>query len=86
MTSFRKEIYKLVGSLNIFAWKRRIDIVLEENEVTDHINGKVSKPFEGQVPSEYMEEDLRVPEILMEYVKYPLVPHTTRLETSKILS
>lgn len=46
MTSFCKEIYKLVGSSNFLAWKRRIDIVLEENEVIDHVNGKVSKPYE----------------------------------------
>ncbi len=35
--------------MKFFAWKRRIDIVLEESEVIKHINEKVS--------SEYMERD-----------------------------
>lgn len=83
MNSFCKEIYKLVGSSNILAWKRRIDIVLKENEVIDHINGKVSKPYKGQALSEYMEKDLRAQEILMESVKDPLIPYITELETSK---
>jgi len=83
MTSFCKEIYKLVGSSKFLAWKRRINIVLEENEVIDHINGKVSKPSEGQALSEYMERDLRSQEIPMESVKDPLVPYIAELETSK---
>ena len=65
MTSFFKEIYKLVGSSNFLAWKKRIDIVLEEIEVINHINGKVSKPFEGQSLSEYMEMDQGAQGILM---------------------
>ena len=49
MTSFCKEIYKLVGSSKFLAWKRRIDIVREESEVIEHINEKVC--------FEYMERD-----------------------------
>lgn len=73
MTSSCKEIYKLVRSSNILAWKRRIDIVLEESEVIDHINGKVSKPTEGQALSEIMERDQRAQEILMKSIKDFLV-------------
>ena len=48
MTSCFKENHKLVGISNFLAWKRWIDIVLEVNEVIDHVHGKVSKPSEGQ--------------------------------------
>jgi len=68
MTYFYKEIYKLGGSSNFLAWKGRIDIVLEECEVINHISGKVSKPFEGQVLYEYMERDQRAQGILMKSV------------------
>ena len=83
MTSFCKDIYKLVGSSSFLAWKRRIDIVLEANEVIDHVNGKVSKPFEGQALSEYIEKDLRAQEILLESVKDPLILYLVELQTSK---
>lgn len=83
MTLFCKEIYKFLGSSNLLAWKRRIHIVLEENEVIDHINGKDSKPSEGQALYEYMERDQRAQGILMKSIKGPLIPYIVGLETSK---
>lgn len=83
MTLFCKEFYKLVGSSNFLAWKRRISIVLEESEVINHIYGKFSKPFEGQELFEYMERDQRAQGILMKLVKVSLIPYITGLETSK---
>lgn len=65
MTLLCKEIYKLVGSSNFLAWKRRIEIVLKENEVIK----KVSKPSQDKLLYEYMEKDLRAQEILMESIK-----------------
>lgn len=53
--------------------KRRIDIVLEESEVIDHINGKVSY--------EYMERDQKAQGILMKSVKGPFIPYIAELET-----
>lgn len=49
MTSFCKEIYKMVGSLKFLFVERRTNIVLEESEVIKNINGKVS--------FKYMERD-----------------------------
>jgi len=46
MTSCLKENHKLVGILNFLEWKKRIDIVLEVNEVIDLVHGKVSMPSE----------------------------------------
>lgn len=80
---FCTEIYKFVGSSNFLAWKRRIEIVLKENEVNNHVNINVSKPSEGQALSECMERDLRAQEILMKSVKGPLIPYIAGLETSK---
>lgn len=51
MNSFCKEINKLVMSSNFLAWKRRIDLVLKENEAMYHVNGKFFKPYEGKALS-----------------------------------
>lgn len=73
----------MVGISNFLAWKRRIDIVLEVNEVIDHVHGKVSKPSEEQELSKYMERDLMAQNILKEPIKDPLISYVAKLETSK---
>ena len=83
MMSCFKENQKLVGSSIFLAWKRRIDIVLEVNEVIDHVHGKVSMPSKEQALSEYMERDLMAQNILKELIKDPLISYVAKLETSK---
>lgn len=83
MTSFCKEINKLVGSSNFLAWKRRIHLVLKENEVIDHVNGKVTKPSEWKALSKYMKKDLRAQRVLIESIKDSHIPYVAKLETSK---
>ena len=44
MTSFCKEGNKLNGSTNFQAWKKRIDLILVENEVMEYVLHKVVEP------------------------------------------
>jgi len=44
MTSFCKESNKLVGSTNFLAWKKRIVLVLTENEVMEYVLGEITQP------------------------------------------
>ena len=81
MTSYCKESNKLVGSSNFLAWKKWIDLILVENEVIDHVHGKVSKPSKDQALSEYMERDLRAQKILKESIKDPRILYIDKLET-----
>jgi len=83
MTSCFKKNQKLVGISNFLVWKRRIDIVLEVNEVINHVHGKVSKPSEEQASSKYMERDLKAQKILKESIKDPLISYVAELDTSK---
>jgi len=73
----------LVVASNFLAWRNRIDIVLEVNEVIDHVHGKVSKPSEELALSEYMEKDLKAQKILKESIKDSLISYVGKLETSK---
>lgn len=70
-----------MGYQTSFFGKRRIDIVLEVNEVIDH--GKVSEPFEELALSEYKEKDLKAQKILNESIKDSLISYVAKLETSK---
>ena len=40
MSSFCKESNNIDGTFNFQAWKNRIDLVLIENDVMDHVLGK----------------------------------------------
>lgn len=44
MNSFCKESKKFVGSTNFLAWKKRINLVLIENEFMEYVLGKFAKP------------------------------------------
>jgi len=83
MTSCFKEDQTLVGASNFLAWKNRTDIVLEVNEIIDHVHGKVSKPSEERALSKYMKKDLKAQKILKESIKDSLISYVTKLETSK---
>ena len=38
----------MVGSSNFLAWKKRIDLILIENEVVEYVKGSISKPSQEQ--------------------------------------
>lgn len=83
MISCFKDNHKLVGISKFLVWKRRIDIILEVNEVIDHVHGKISKPSKEPTLFEYMERDLRAQNILKKFIKNPLISYVAELETSK---
>jgi len=76
MTSFCKESNKRVGSSNFLEWKKRIDLILIENEVFGHVKGSISKPSqeEAQALSKYMKGEIRAQRILIKSIKDSLIP------------
>lgn len=85
MTSFCKEDNKLAGTSNYLAWKKRIDLILMENEVIEYVKGSISKPpqAQSQAPSKYMKAEIRVQRILIESIKDSLIPYVAKLKTLK---
>ena len=83
--SFSKESNKLVGVSNFLAWKKRADLNLIENEVTNYIKGSKSKPSQedAQAHAKYMKGDIRAQRILIESIKNSLIPYVSKLESSK---
>lgn len=60
MTSFYKENNKIFGSLNYLPLKKRIYLVLMENEVSEYVTGSISKPphEKAQALSKYMKGEI----------------------------
>ena len=61
MTSYCKESNKLVGSSNFLAWKKRIDLILIENEVVGHVKGLVFELLkeEAQALAKHIKGEIR---------------------------
>lgn len=85
ITSVYKESNKLVGSLNFFAWNRRIYLILIENEVIEYVKGSITKPSQEQAQalSKHMKGEIRVQRILIESIKDSLIPYVAKMETMK---
>lgn len=83
MTTFCKENNKLVGTLNYLAWKKRIDLILIENEVIEYVKGSITKPpqEQSQALSKYMKGEVRAQRILIESIKDSLIPYVEKLMT-----
>jgi len=68
---------KLEGASNYKSWKRRIDLILEKNEVLDLVKGKVKKPTEDSSDADkgnFRELELVAMTLMVEGIKDNLVP------------
>ena len=83
--SFCKESNKLVGTNNFLAWKKRIDLLLKENKLLEHIKGNITilAKEQTQALAKYRKDETRVQRILIEFIKDSLIPYVSKLETSK---
>lgn len=75
----------MVGIANFLAWKKRIDLLLKENEILDYVKGSVIVPTKEQTQAltKYNKDETSTQRILIESIKDPLIPYVFKLETSK---
>ena len=78
---FFREGNKLDGSLNFEAWKKGIYLVLVENEVMDGALGKVLETYKekNREVALYHKGETRTQRILIESIKYHLIPFVAYL-------
>jgi len=73
----------LFRASNYLAWKKIRDLDLIENEVMEHVKGSITKSRkeDAQALENYMKGEVRSQRILIESIKYPLIPYASKLET-----
>jgi hypothetical protein len=84
---------KLEGASNFIAWKTRIDLILAKNKVLDIVKGKIMEPqFEAgkekepqnvAVMEKFKDNDINTMSIIVDSVKYHLIPYISHLDSSK---
>jgi hypothetical protein len=93
MTKSMKFENKLDGASNFRVYKTRIDLIIAKNKVLDIVKGKIVKPeFEEGEDKEpqnvaTMEKfkyvDINAMSIIMDSIKYHLIPYISHLDSSK---
>jgi hypothetical protein len=93
MTYSMKSKNKLEGDSNFRAWKTRIDLILSKNKVLDIMKGKIVEPQfeEGKekepqniaVMEKFKDNDINSMSIIVDSIKYHLIPYISHLDSSK---
>ena len=73
---------KLEGVDNFQAWKYRISLVLEENELDNYISGEVPVPEEGEAKSLH-KNLIKSKRIIANSIKDHLIPQVSSVKTPK---
>jgi hypothetical protein len=93
MTYSMKTKNKLEGASKFRAWNTRIDLILAKNKFLDTMKGKIVEPRfkEGKenethnvaAMEKMKENDIKAMSIIVDFVKYHLLPYISNLESSK---
>ena len=65
---------KLEGIENLCAWKYRIGLILEENDIANFIKEFVLEHKEDEVKKKYKKDMIRAKRIIANSIKYHLIP------------
>ena len=71
------------GGDNFRAWKYRISLVLEENELDSYISGEVSVPQGDEDKALHKKNLIKAKRIIVDSIKDHLIPHVSSLKTPK---
>ena len=74
---------KLEGADNFWAWKYRISLVLEENELDTYINEEVPVLERDEAKALHKKNLVKAKRIIAYSIKDHLIPHVSSLKTPK---
>jgi hypothetical protein len=81
-TSMRVED-RLDGADNFRSWKHRIQLILEENELLDHIKKMLPEPEDEEAKAKFKKNEVKAKRILTDSIKDHLIPNVSELKTPK---
>jgi hypothetical protein len=82
ITSMRVED-RLDGADNFRSWKHRVLLILEENELLDHVKLVLPEPEEEDAKAKYKKNEIKAKRILTDSIKDHLIPNVSELKTPK---
>ena len=83
MTSNTKVDEKLVGVANFRAWKYRMLLILEENDLEKYVEEEVAETEGDEAKTRHKKKMIRGKRIIAYSIKDHLIPHVSSLKTPK---
>jgi hypothetical protein len=83
MSASTKLVDKLEGVENFRAWKYRIALILEENDLAKFIKENVPEPEEDATKAKYQKDMVRAKRIIADSIKDHLIPQVASKNTPK---
>jgi hypothetical protein len=82
ITSMRVED-KMDGADNSRLWKYRVLLILEENELLDHVKQFLLEPEKEDAKAKFKKNEIKAKRILTDSIKDHLIPNVSELSTPK---
>ena len=85
-SSFCKDYEKLGDSSNFLAWKIRLEIIVDNNDILEYIQGKVLEPLEKYsacAKKKYKKGELKSNKIIVDDLQDHLLAYVGNLKKSK---
>ena len=83
MTSSTKLDEKLEGADNFRAWKYRVMLILEENNLEGFIEEDIPEPEGDEAKAKHKKSMVKAKRIIADSIKDHLIPHVSSLKTPK---
>jgi hypothetical protein len=74
---------RLQGAQNFVTWKERVTMVLDVNDVLDHVDDKVAAPIDAVALVTWKKGEAKAKSILLYGVKDHIIPHLTGKNSAK---
>jgi hypothetical protein len=81
-TSMRVE-NRLEGSRKFISWKHRLQMILDENDILEHVTVGVLDPDEEEENTKHKKNEKKSKRIASNSVKDHLIPHISELQTTR---
>ena len=83
MTNYTQLEDKLGGAKNFRAWKYRISLILEENDLDQYISEEVLELEGGESKSTHKKNLVKAKRIIADSIKDHFIPHVSSFKTPK---
>jgi hypothetical protein len=74
---------RLQGATNFWAWKARILLLLEKNDLKEYVESVVLSPNNPQELAAHKKKEVKAKRVLLDSVKDHLIPHIFEKKTAK---
>ena len=74
---------RLEGATNFRAWKARILLLLEENDLREYVEMVIPNPKDAQELATHRKREVKAKRVLLDFVKDHLIPHIFEKKTTK---